>query len=171
LIAVACAIGAVGLIWLAPLMFDQLVFFGDQEQTRQAEASRGAMLPAAGLVIVAATGLVVRGRQWHALLTALPVLVAVPFAFVMPGAAYQLLAYGILAPGALGAMLSAVFPLPRSVPMAIQLIGLGVIAIVGVAGTPFIAIVAVIALAVWWRLPRPEGLRITEGPPQAPPRG
>ena len=163
--------GAVGLVWLAPLMLDQLVFFGDQEQTRQAEASREAMLPAAGLVAAAAAGLVIRGRRWHALLVAVPVLVAVPLALAMPDAAYQLLAYGILAPAGLGALLSAAFPLPRSVPIAIQLVGLGLIAIVGVVGTPFTAIVAVIALAVWWRLPRAGGRRITKGPPQAPLRG
>jgi hypothetical protein len=171
IIAAAGAIGLVGLIWLAPLMFDQLVFFADRDQTRQAEASRQAMLPAAGLVLAAAVGLVMRGRRWHALLVALPVLVAVPLAFILPSAGYQLLAYGFLAPVALSAVLSAVFPLPRSVPIAVQLVGLGLIAILGVLGTPFIAIIALLALAVWWRLPRPEGRIVTEGRPQGRPPG
>jgi len=141
------------LIWLAPLMFDQLVFFADQDQTLQARASREAMIPAAALLLVAAAALTVRQRPWHALVVALPALVAVPLAFLAPGAAYQLLAYGITAPIALGTLLSAVLPLPRVLPLALQLVGLGMLAVVGIVGSPFIAIIALVAFIVWWRLP------------------
>ena len=36
----AALIGIAAVLWLAPLMGDQLIFFGDREQTRQAAASR-----------------------------------------------------------------------------------------------------------------------------------
>ena len=141
------------LVWLAPLMFDQLVFFSDQDQTLQAQASRQAMIPAAAMLLFAAFALTVRQHPWHALVVALPALVAVPLAFLAPGAAYQLLAYGITAPIALGTLLSAVLPLPRVLPLAIQLVGLGMLAVVGIVGSPFIAIIALVAFIVWWRLP------------------
>ena len=155
-IAVGSILGAVGLIWLAPLMFDQLVFFGDQDQTRQAAASREAMFPAAALLFVAAGVLTVRQHPWHALVVALPALVAVPLALLAPGAAYQLLAYGITAPMSLGALLSATVPLPRGLPMAIQLAGLGMLAVMGIVSSPFIAIMALVAIIIWWRLPQPQ---------------
>jgi hypothetical protein len=155
-IAIASILGAVGLIWLAPLMFDQLVFFGDQDQTRQAAASREAMLPASALLLVAAAVLTVRQHPWHALVVALPALVAVPLALLAPGAAYQLLAYGITAPMSLGALLSATVPLPRGLPMAIQLAGFGMLALMGIASSPFIAIMALVAIVIWWRLPQPQ---------------
>ena len=155
-LGVAFALGIVGLVWLAPLMLDQLVFFSDQEQTRQAAAARRAMLPAALLLVAATAGLVVRQLRWHAVLVALPALVAVPLAFAAPGAAYQLLAYAITAPMSLGALLSAVFPVPRAVPALIQLAGLGMLAVMGVVATPFIAVVALVAILVWWRLPEPQ---------------
>jgi hypothetical protein len=142
-----------GLIWLAPLMFDQLVFFSDQDQTLRAQASRQAMILAAAILLVAATALTVRQHPWHALVVALPALVAVPLAFLAPGAGYQLLAYGITAPTSLGALLSAVLPLPRVLPLAIQLVGLGTLALMGIVASPFIAFVALVAFLVWWRLP------------------
>jgi hypothetical protein len=137
-------------------MFDQLVFFSDQEQTLRAQASRGAMMPAAAILIVAAVGLAVRQRLWHALLVALPALVAVPLAFLAPGSAYQLLAYGLTAPMSVGALLSGVLPLPRVIPIAIQVVGLGMLALMGIVATPFIAILALAAFLVWWRLPVPR---------------
>lgn len=152
----ASALGVAGLLWLGPLMFDQLVFFGDQDQTLQAAASRQAMVPAAAMLLVAAAALVVRQRPWHALVVALPAIVAVPLALLEPSAAYQLLAYGITAPSSLGALLSAVFPLPRMLPMASQLISLGLIALMGITASPFIAILALVAVLVWWRLPQPK---------------
>jgi hypothetical protein len=114
------------------------------------------MIPAATMLIVAAAWLTVRRRPWHGLLVALPVLVAVPLALLAPGAAYQLLAYGITAPMSLGALLSAVLPLPRVLPMAIQLAGLGIIVLMGIVATPFIATIALAAVLVWWRLPEPQ---------------
>ena len=110
LIIGAAIIGIVAVVWLAPLMSDQLVFFGDREQARQAEASRQAMLPAAALLLVAAAGLLASDVTLHALLAALPAIVAVPLQLVAPDDAYGLLAYVITAPIALGALLS---PPPR----------------------------------------------------------
>jgi hypothetical protein len=152
----AAALGVAGVLWLGPLMFDQLVFFGDQDQTLRARASRGAMVPAAAMVLVAAAGLMVRQHPWHALLVALPAIVAVPLALLVPSAAYQLLAYGMTAPMSLGALLSAALPLPRVVPMAIQLVSLGLLALMGIIASPFIAIIALVAVLVWWRLPEPN---------------
>jgi hypothetical protein len=141
-------------------MFDQLVFFADQDQTREAQASRQAMIPAAAILLLAAAGLTVRQRPWHALLVALPALVAFPLALLAPGAAYQLLAYGITAPMSLGALLSAVLPVPRALPVVIQLVGLGIIALMGIVATPFIAIIALVAVLVWWRLPEPQAFAV-----------
>ncbi|HEX7195478.1 MAG TPA: hypothetical protein VF364_01445 [Candidatus Limnocylindria bacterium] len=169
LVVAACAIGVVGLVWLAPLMFDQLVFFADRDQTQQAEDSRRAMLPASALVLASALGLLVRRLRWHSLVVALPVLVAVPLAWMLPGPAYQLLAYGILAPAALGALLGAAVPGARSVPVAIAVAGIGLIALMGIVATPFIALLALVAAAVWWRLRKVRENLIEEGPPQASP--
>src|SRR5688500_18662345 len=110
LIIGAAIIGIVGVVWLAPLMSDQLVFFGDREQTRQAAASRQAMLPAAALLLVAAAGLLSQRLRLHAPLAALPAIVAVPLQSVAPDDAYGLLAYVMTAPIALGALLSAAAP-------------------------------------------------------------
>ncbi|MGH2385503.1 MAG: hypothetical protein ACRDGB_10720 [Candidatus Limnocylindria bacterium] len=154
--AVASVLGFAGVSWLAPLMFDQVVFFGDQEQNRQAAAAREAMLPAAALLLVASGILVVRWRPWHALFTALPALVAVPLALLVPGAAYQLLAYGISAPFALGALVSAAVPLPRQLPTPILTIGVLILLAFAVVTTPFIGLLVIIAAVAWWRLPHPR---------------
>ena len=127
------AIGIAGLAWLAPLMFDQLVFFGDQEQTALAAASRTLMLPAAALLVVASAGIRVRGLSVHALLAILPAFVAVPLALLAPGPAYQLLAYAITAPLSLGALLSAAIPPPRVAPTRWLIIGAAAAIMVGPA--------------------------------------
>jgi len=155
-VAAASVLGLGGIIWLAPLMFDQLVFFGDQEQTRQAAAAREAMLPAAALLLVASAILVVRKRPWHALFGALPALVAVPLALLEPGAAYQLLAYGIVAPFALGALLSAAVPLPRWLPTPILTIGTLILLTFTVLTTPVLGLFVLIVAVGWWRLPQPS---------------
>lgn len=146
-------VGLVGLIWLGPLMFDQLVFFADQEQTRQAEAARELMLPAAAILLAGSAALLVLTSPWHALLAAAPALVAVPLALLAPEAAYQLVAYGITAPVAFGTLLAASVPRPRSMPTAILFVGAAVLIALALLGTPFIALLALVALVVWWRLP------------------
>ena len=154
----AAVIGIASVIWLAPLMGDQLVFFGDQEQTRQAADSRQAMLPAAALLLLAGAGLRSRHRPLHALLAALPALVAVPLSLAAPDAAYGLLAYLIAAPISLGALLSAAAPPPRSVPVPILLVVAVLVVGLTVLASPF-TIMVLVAAIVWWRLPE-EGLAV-----------
>ena len=154
----AAGIGVVAVLWLAPLMGDQLVFFGDQEQTRQAAASRQAMLPAAALLLVAGAGLLSRHRRLHALLAALPALVSVPLSLAAPAAAYGLLAYAIVAPISLGALLSAAAPPPRSVRVPVLLVGAVLLAGLTVLASPF-TIMVLVALIVWWRLPEDFAVR------------
>ena len=148
----AAVIGIIAIVWLAPLMGDQLVFFGDREQTRQAETSRQAMLPAAALLLVAAIGMLIRRRNLHALLAALPALVAVPLSLAAPDDAYGLLAYVITAPISLGALLSAAAPPPRSVPIPILFMAAALVVGLTVLASPFTLMVLVAAI-VWWRLP------------------
>lgn len=147
------AIGIAGLAWLAPLMFDQLVFFGDQEQTAQAAAARTLMLPAAALLVVASAGIRLRGLSVHALLAILPALVAVPLALVAPGPAYQLLAYAVTAPLSLGALLSAAVPPPRKAPTPWLIIGAVFVTVVALLAESFLAPLVLVAFVVWWRLP------------------
>ncbi len=156
IVIVASVLGLVGVIWLAPLMFDQLVFFGDQEQNRQAAVARGLMLPAAAIILAVSAVLVIRRRPWHALLAALPALVAIPLALLAPGAAFQLLAYGIGAPFSLGALLSAAIPLPRSLPTPILTIGVLILLGFAVLTSPFLGLLVLIAAVIWWRLPGPS---------------
>ena len=154
----AAIAGVVAVIWLGPLMGDQLVFFGDQEQTRQATASREAMIPAAVLLLVAAAGLLSRQRSLHALLAALPAIVAVPLSLVAPDAAYGLLAYAIVAPISLGALLSAAAPPPRSVPVPVLLVGAVLLVGLTILASP-LTIMVLVALIVWWRLPEDLAFR------------
>ena len=153
LIIGAAIIGIVGVVWLAPLMSDQLVFFGDQEQTRQAAASRQAMLPAAALLLVASAGLLARRRPLHAFLVALPTLVAVPLALLTPANAYQLLAFAVVGPISLGASLSAALPPPRSFRVPVVVLGAVLLLALTILASPF-TIMLLIALIVWWRLPQ-----------------
>ena len=148
----AAILGIVAVVWLAPLMNDQLVFFGDQEQNRQAAASRQAMLPAAALLLVAAGGLLIQRRPLHALLAALPALVAVPLALVTPDNLYQLLAYAIVGPISLGALLSAAIPPPPSFRVPVVVIVAVLLVALTVLASPF-TIMVLVALIVWWRLP------------------
>jgi hypothetical protein len=151
----AAVTGIAAVLWLAPLMGDQLVFFGDQEQTRQAAASRQAMLPAAALLLVAAGGLLSRRRQLRALLAAVPAFVAVPLQLAAPDAAFGLLAYAIAAPISLGALLSAAAPPPRSVRVPALVVGAVLLAGLTVLASPF-TIMVLVALIVWWRLPQED---------------
>ena len=157
-------IGIVGVVWLAPLMSDQLVFFGDQEQTRQAAASQQAMVPAAALLLVAAAGSLARRRPLHALLVALPALVAVPPVLLTPANAYQLLAFAVVGPISLGASLSAASPPPRSFRVPVVVLGAVLLLALTILASPF-TIMVLIALIVWWRLPQENltfrGLRPT----------
>lgn len=154
LIIGAAAIGIVAVVWLAPLMSDQLVLFGDDDQTRQAAASREAMLPAAALLLLAA-GLLTQRLPLHALLAALPALVAVPLALLTPDGLYQLLAYAAVGPIALGALLSAAIPPPRSVRVPVIVLVAVLLLALTVLASPF-TIMVLLTLVVWWRLPEED---------------
>jgi hypothetical protein len=152
----AAVLGGVALIWMAPLMVDQFVLFGDREQSRQAADSRQAMAPAAAMLLAGALAVLARGHPWHALFAALPALVAVPLAWLVPEALYQLLAYAISAPAAMGALLASAFPLPHRLPARVVAASLVVLVLVAVVATPFIALLAGVAGLAWWRMP-PNG--------------
>jgi hypothetical protein len=164
LVAVAAAVlGGAALVWMAPLMVDQFVLFADREQSRQAAESRQAMAPAAAMLLVAAVAVLARGRPWHALFAALPALVAVPLAWLLPDALYQLLAYAISAPISLGALLAIVAPLPDRLPMPVLGVSLVVLAGLVVVASPFMGLLAGLAGLVWWRMP-PNGPPSLIGP-------
>ena len=148
----AAVIGIAAVLWLGPLMANQLVFFGDQDQTRQAAASRQAMLPVAALLIVAAAGLLARRRPLHAFLAAVPALVAVPLSLAAPDEVYGLVGYVIAGPISLGALLSAASPPPRSVPVPILLVAAALVIGLTVLGSP-LGLIVLVGVIVWWRLP------------------
>ena len=144
--------GGIGVIWLAPLMVDQLVLFGDQEQTRIAAASRGVMLLPTALVIIGAIGTGSRVTGMHGVLAALPAMVAVPLALLLPERLLQLLAYAVTAPISLGALLSAAAPPPKNVRLPVVLVGVVLLVALTVLASPF-TLMVLIGLIVWWRLP------------------
>ena len=104
-------------------------------------------------------------RPLHALLAALPALAAVPLALATPDTGYQLLAYAILGPISLGALLSAAIPPPRS--LRIPVVVLGAVLLVGltILASPF-TVMVLVALIVWWRLPQ-ENLAFRGARPSA----
>lgn len=149
--AVATFIGMAGLIWMGPLMVDQFVLFADQEQTRRAAESRVLMLPAAALTLSAAAILLAQGRAWHAALVS-SATIAPAVAWLAPDTLYQLVAFLLLAPVATGTLLSTILPLPHDVPLLVRLIVVGTLLAFGMVASPFMAMMAVLGAAAWWRL-------------------
>ena len=140
-----------GIVWLAPLMLDQLVFFGDREQLSEAESARALMAVPAVLIAGCA---VLLGRRVGPLVggaVALP-LVAVALAWIIPEALYQLLVYGITAPIAFGAVLAGCLPLDDAARRPLGVAAIAVIVIGSIAATPFIALLGGVTLATWWSL-------------------
>jgi hypothetical protein len=139
-----------GVVWLGPLMFDQMTFFGDQAQEADAAAAR-ALMPWPALLVAAGAGLIaMSARPLHGVIAALP-LIAVALAWATPEALYQLLAYGIAAPAAAGSALAAILPrdaAPRPLAMAAVVI----VAAGAILATPFLAGLAVLAFLAWWGL-------------------
>jgi hypothetical protein len=152
LIAAALAI-TIGIIWLAPLMLDQLVLFGDRQQLERAAAAR-TLMPAPAVVLMAgAVAIGLRGAWLHAAVAATP-LVAVGLALALPDSALAIVAYAITAPAALGAVLGVTLPARgRLATPAILL----VIAVAGAAVLVIgsvLAVLAALALVAWWALSR-----------------
>ena len=139
-----------GVVWLGPLMFDQMTFFGDQAQEADAAAAR-ALMPWPALLMVAGAGLIaMSGRPLHGAIAALP-LIAVALAWATPEALYQLLAYGIAAPAAAGSALAAILPRDAA-PRPLAMAAIVIIAAGGILATPFLAGLAALAFLAWWGL-------------------
>ncbi len=105
--------GIAGVGWLAPLMFDQLVLFGDQEQTAAAAASRSVMVGPLGLIVLGAVLNAISGRSrdsWAAVVALAPI-ISVGLAFAAPERAWQLFTYLATAPMSIGAHLAVVRPI------------------------------------------------------------
>jgi len=148
-----------GIVWLGPLMFDQLTFFGDQAQEADAAAARALMPWPAALVAAGAGVIASGGRPLHGAVAALP-LVAVALAWATPDALYQLLAYAITAPIAVGAALAVPMPLRGTAPRPLVAMVIVVAAAGAILATPFLAGMAVVAFLTWWGLSsrsRPAG--------------
>ena len=142
-----------GIVWLGPLMADQLTFFGDRRQEADAAAARSLIGWPALLVAAGAGATAASGRSLHGVVAALP-LVAMVLAWTAPATLYQLLAYGITAPIAVGSVLASVVPLAGSAPRPLVMAGL--VGVVGLAilATPFLAGLAVLAFLAWTGLSR-----------------
>jgi hypothetical protein len=143
------AVGA--LVLLGPLIFDQLVFFGDQEQTARAVRARALMPIPAAMLLVGAT-IVGRRRGLVIGIAVASPLASVGLALAMPEAAYQLLAYGLTLPIAVGATAAGVLPLPERLPVILIGAGVAVLGVLALVGTAFIALLVGLAAAAWWRL-------------------
>ena len=149
---VGAVVGVAGVAWLAPLMFEQLTFFGDREQEAAAAAAR-AIMPGPAALVVAGAVLVGLRRPIQGLVAIMP-LVAIWLALAMPDALYQLLAYGAVAPLAIGSFLAAAVPLPEMLPRP-AIIGVALLIGAGVlVATPFLAVAAALLVGTWWALSR-----------------
>jgi hypothetical protein len=110
-VAGAAAVASLaGLMWLGVLLLDQLVFFADAEQTRDAATARTLMLPAAGVAIAGAAVIGMRMTWVHAAAMAIPALVCVALTWPFPGAAYGLAAFPLTAPFAIAAATAVLVP-------------------------------------------------------------
>jgi hypothetical protein len=151
--AAAAGIAAAGIVWLGPLMVDQFVLFADRDQAADAAAARAVMPYPAVLVALGAALLAARRRLVQGAVAALP-LVAVLLAWTTPEALYQLLAYGVAAPAAIGALLAATIPLHGRAGSPWTLVAIGIVGVVAIAGTPFLAGVIALAAVAWWAMSR-----------------
>jgi hypothetical protein len=158
LVWVGAALVLIGIAWLGPLMFDQLTFFGDQEQEADAEAARSLMWLPALLLAAGAGALAMSGRMLHAAIAALP-LAAVALAWTTPDALYQLLAYGITAPIVIGALLATMVPLGHAAPGPLVLGVIVIATALAILATPVLGGLAVLTLLTWWQLSGPAGVR------------
>ncbi|HSK92991.1 MAG TPA: hypothetical protein VLA76_02905 [Candidatus Angelobacter sp.] len=151
--AAGAIVGIGGVAWLAPLMLDQFVLFGDQEQTSVAQASRNLMVWPTLLIVAGAAALAAAGRGRSAAIAVSP-LIAVGFAIAMPQMVWQLLAYGVTAPISIGGMLAAVVPMRGRLATPSVLIGLLLVGFAAALATAFLAALAVIGVVAWWLVSR-----------------
>lgn len=100
----------VGIAWLAPLVMEQLVFFGDRDQLAAAEVARESMPLALVPVVAGALAIAVRRGGSLPWLVAAPPAVVVLLAWATPGTAFSILGYLAGAPFALGAAIAGAVP-------------------------------------------------------------
>jgi len=132
-------------IWLGVLVLDQLVFFADDQQTRDAATARVLMLPALAVALAAAAIVGWRTSRVHGLALALPALASVTSTWLFPGAAYGLVALPLTAPFAVAAATAVLVPAAvRSRRDAALLTG--VLLIAAVAATAMLGILPLLVL-------------------------
>jgi len=143
--AVAAVASLAVVMWLGVLVVDQLVFFADAEQTRDAATARVLMLPALVVALVAAAVVGWRTSRVHGAALALPALASVISTWPFPGAAYGLVALPLTAPIAIGAATAVLIPAAvRSRRDAALLTG--VLLVAAVAATPILGILPLFVL-------------------------
>jgi hypothetical protein len=160
---VGFGVAVVGIVWLAPLMVDQMTFFGDRDQIADAAAAR-AFMPLPGLLIAAgAARLGLRLGMLIGGLVALPI-VAIALAWMAPDTLYQLLAYGLTGPISVGALLAACLSPDRAATRLVAIAAIAVILGGAVIATPFLSLIAGGILATWWSLSNPGRLSRSSAP-------
>lgn len=141
-----------GVVWLGPLMLDQMTFFGDRTQEAEAAAARS-LMPWPAVQVAIGAGIVATARRpLHGAVAALP-LVAVALAWATPDALYQLVAYGITAPIAAGTALAATLPL-ETAPRPLIVVLIAIVALAALLATPMLGGLAIVTLLAWWELSR-----------------
>ena len=141
----AAAASLAALVWLGILVLDQLVFFADVDQTRDAATARLLMLPAAGVALGAAAVVGWRATWVHAAALALPALATVSVTWLFPGAAYGLLALPMTAPFAIAAATAILIPAAVRSRREVAIVT-GVLLVAALAGTAILGILPLLVL-------------------------
>lgn len=140
----AAAASLAAVVWLGVLLLDQLVFFADADQTRDAVTARILMVPAGGVALAAAAVIGLRTTWVHAAAVALPALVCPSLTWLFPGAAYGLAAFPLTAPFAIAAATAILVPAAVRSRREAALVA-GVLLVAALAAT---SILGVLPLAV-----------------------
>ena len=151
-VATAASLGA--LLWLGVLLLDQLVFFADDEQTRDAATARLLMLPAAGVTLAAAAVVGWRTTRAHGAAIGLPALASVTVTWLFPGAAYGLVAFALTAPFAIAAATAAFVPAAvrsrRSAALVTGVLLVAALAATAILGVmPLLVLLPAAAMVAW----------------------
>jgi hypothetical protein len=141
--AAAASVGA--MLWLGVLLLDQLVFFADAEQTRDAATARTLMLPAAGVALAGAAMFGSRTTWVYAAALALPAVVCVTLTWLFPGAAYGLVAFPLTAPFAVAAATAILVPAAVRSRREAALVT-GVLLVAALAATSILGILPLVVL-------------------------
>jgi hypothetical protein len=155
--AVAGAAAAASLavvLWLGVLVFDQLVFFADDGQTRDAATARVLMLPALAIAIAAAAIVGWRTSLVHGVALALPGLASVISTWLFPGAAYGLVALPLTAPFAIAAATAVLIPAAvrsrRETALVTAVLLVAAVAATAIMGiVPLLVLLPAAAMVAW----------------------